>query len=178
MQGCKVILHVCCGPCATESIRRLKEDYSVTCYFYNPCIEPEDEYVKRKEEFVKVCNALGVDFVVGDYDNNGFRVIVNGLENEKEGGLRCLKCYEQRLRKTIEFGVENGFDCFTTTLTISPHKDSKKIFEISKEIIKNKKIKFLEIDFKKKGGFNNSIVMSKELGLYRQGYCGCEFSKG
>ncbi|MBW3021606.1 epoxyqueuosine reductase QueH, partial [Candidatus Woesearchaeota archaeon] len=103
MQGCKVILHVCCGPCATESIRRLKEDYSVTCYFYNPCIEPEDEWVRRKEAFVKVCNSLGVEYVVGDYDIEEFRVIVKGLEKENEGGKRCLLCYEQRLKKTMEY---------------------------------------------------------------------------
>ena len=173
----KLLLHVCCGPCATWAIKSLMEEYSVTCYFYNPCIEPFDEYEKRKDAFVKVCEELGVDYVIGDYDNDSFRELVKGLEDEPENGKRCLKCYEQRLKKAASYGEDNGFDMFTTTLTISPHKRSDVIFRIGNEVIKNKKIKFLEKDFKKKDGFNQSVSMSKEMGLYRQGYCGCEFSK-
>lgn len=177
MRDFKVLLHVCCGPCATETIKRLMDDCSVTCYFYNPCIEPKEEYEKRKKAFVKVCDSLNVKYVIEEYDNEKFRELVMGLENEPEGGKRCLVCYGQRLRRAAAHAEKNGFGAFTTTLTISPHKNSRIIFDIAKEITKNKAINFLEIDFKKKGGFNNSVKMSEELGLYRQNYCGCEFSK-
>lgn len=153
------------------------DEYSVTCYFYNPCIEPLEEYEKRLRGFVKVCESLDVDYAVGDYDNDKFREIVLGLESEPENGLRCLKCYEQRISQSTRFAKENGFDCFTTTLTISPHKDSKVIFDIGNRVGSEAGVRFLDIDFKKKDGFRNSVNLSKEMGLYRQNYCGCEFSK-
>ena len=155
----RVLLHVCCGPCATSSILSLMKDYDVTCYFYNPCIEPKDEYDKRLRHLVAVCEQLGVDYVIGDYDNDLFRKMVKGLENEEEGGLRCMKCYEQRLRKTMEYALKNRFKLFTTTLTISPHKSSRIIFEIGKRLAMDKNIDFLQRDFKKKGGFNASVRM-------------------
>ncbi|MEA3430437.1 MAG: epoxyqueuosine reductase QueH [Nanoarchaeota archaeon] len=173
----KLLLHVCCGPCATSSIKRVIKDYDVICYFYNPCIEPEEEYFKRLKEFVKVCEFLKVDYVIGDYDNDEFRSLVKGREGDVEGGERCLICYEQRLGKVVKYAKENGFDLFTTTLTISPHKRSVDIFEIGKKVSEKFEVEFLEIDFKKKDGFNESVEMSEEMNLYRQNYCGCEFSK-
>ncbi|MBW3014820.1 epoxyqueuosine reductase QueH [Candidatus Woesearchaeota archaeon] len=169
----KLLLHVCCGPCATESIRRLKDEHEVICYFYNPCVEPKEEYERRKDAFVKVCDALAVDYVIGDYDNRKFREIVKGLEAEPENGRRCLRCYEMRLKESGRFAKENGFDVFATTLTISPHKNSRVIFDIGNKAGSEHGVKFLGIDFKKNEGFANSVKMSKELDLYRQNYCGC-----
>ena len=98
----RVLLHVCCGPCATWSIKSLMDDYSVVCYFYNPCIEPEDEYDKRAKAFVKVCESLDVSHVIGQYDNDSFRSLVKGLEDEPENGTRCLKCYEQEIKTMLK----------------------------------------------------------------------------
>ncbi len=170
----KLLLHVCCGCCATHSIKRAMEDYDVTCIFYNPCIEPAGEFEKRADAFRKVCEKLGVDYIVGDYDNAEFRKLVTGHEAQPEGGSRCIICYRQRLQKTAEYAAAHSFDAFTTTLTISPHKNSKLIFSIANEIKGG--VEFVEIDFKKKDGFKRSVEMSKELGIYRQDYCGCEFS--
>jgi predicted adenine nucleotide alpha hydrolase (AANH) superfamily ATPase len=170
----KMLLHVCCGPCATHTIETLKKEFDVTCFFYNPCIEPVSEYEKRLDSFKKVCDNLCVNYVVGDYDNISYREFVKGLETEPENGRRCLKCYELRLRKTAEYASLNGFDIFTTTLTISPHKNSVIIFDIANNSKGN--VDFLARDFKKQNGFPNSVKISKELGIYRQNYCGCEFS--
>jgi len=173
----KILLHVCCGPCATHSIKSLMDEYDVTCFFYNPCIEPEEEYERRKDAFIKVCEKLSVGFVIPTYDNGSFRKVVSGLENEPENGLRCIKCYEQRIRESARYAKENGFYIFTTTLTISPHKNSKVIFDIGRKASADNGVHFLEKDFKKQDGFKCSVEMSKELLIYRQNYCGCEFSK-
>lgn len=170
----KLLLHVCCGPCATHTIETLRKEFDVTCFFYNPCIEPFSEYERRLDAFKRVCEKLNVKYFVGDYDNAAYREFVKGLESEPENGKRCLKCYEFRLVKAAEYSASNGFDIFTTTLTISPHKNSKVIFEIAHNVKRD--VDFLERDFKKLDGFKHSVDMSKELGIYRQNYCGCEFS--
>jgi predicted adenine nucleotide alpha hydrolase (AANH) superfamily ATPase len=151
------------------------EKYDVTCLFYNPCIEPESEYTKRLEAFKHVCEKLGVKYIVGDYDNREFRKLTAGHEQQPEGGSRCIICYKQRLQKSAEYAATHGFDAFTTTLTISPHKNSKIIFDIGSSV--KGSVEFIELDFKKNDGFKHSVDMSKEFGIYRQNYCGCEFSR-
>jgi len=166
----KLLLHVCCAPCSTHAIEVLKKDYSVTLFFSNSNIFPKGEYEKRLDNAMKIAKAYGVELLDDDYNHEAWLKFISGLENEPEKGKRCLKCFEFNLKRTEEAANLYGFDLFTTTLTISPHKDSKKIFEVGKKISD----KFLEIDFN--DGFNHSIELSKKLDLYRQNYCGCEFS--
>lgn len=167
----KILLHTCCAPCSTHSIETLNQNNEITLFFYNPCIYPQEEFNKRLENAKIIAKEYNLKLIIPGHNHQEFLDHIKGFENEPENGKKCLLCYEQRLKKTAEF-AKNNFDKFTTTLTISPHKDSKKIFEIA-----NKLPGFLEIDFKKKDGFKHSIDLSKKHKLYRQNYCGCEFSK-
>ena len=173
----KLLLHSCCGPCSTVVIERLKEDFEVTVFYYNPNIEPKEEYEKRKEEQKKVCQNFGVTFIDFDYDNANWREFVAGLEKEKEGGARCEKCFVYRLSRTAKYAKGHGFDIFATTLSVSPHKNTNLLNNIGEAISEQEKIEFLPENFKKKDGYLRSINLSKELGLYRQNYCGCLFGK-
>ncbi len=170
-------LHSCCGPCSTVVIERLKERFDVTVFYCNPNIEPFEEYEKRKDEQKKVCKVWNVPFVDADYDNAGWHDFVQGLEKEKEGGARCEKCFAFRLKRTAEYAKQNGFDLFATTLSVSPHKNTNVINAVGQEISQEVGIEFLPESFKKKDGYLRSIQISKELGLYRQNYCGCLFAK-
>lgn len=170
------MLHSCCGPCSTVVIERLKERFDVTVFYYNPNIEPFEEYEKRKAEQKKVCQFLQVPFVDADWENEKWHQFVKGLEQEKEGGARCEKCFYCRLKKTAEFAKQNGFKIFASTLSVSPHKNSDVINKVGQEISDLLKIEFLPESFKKKDGYLRSIALSKEFGLYRQNYCGCHFS--
>lgn len=172
----KLLLHSCCGPCSTVCIERMKDKYDLTIFYYNPNIEPVEEYEKRKAYQKQVCDHYGIPYADFDYDNGAWRKFVEGLENEKEGGARCTKCFYYRLKKTAKFAKENGFDCFSTTLTVSPYKNSKTIFEVGKVLEKELEIKFLEENFKKQDGYLRSIELSKQLNLYRQHYCGCLYA--
>ncbi len=180
-----LLLHSCCGPCSTAVIERLVDDYDITVYFYNPCITDWDEYEKRKESqirFIEHYNLhLGgtskVSFIEGDYDPENYFRMVEGYEQEPEGGSRCTICFTQRLRKTAEAAKLGGCPLFTTTLSVSPHKNYPLISAIGKGVAEEYGVEFLDLDFKKKAGFQRSIQMSKEYELYRQNYCGCEFSK-
>lgn len=172
----KLFLHSCCGPCSTVVIERLKSDFDVTVFYFNPNIEPKEEYEKRKNEQKKVCNHFGIPLVDGDYDNACWRKFVEGLENEKEGGARCTKCFQFRLQKTAEMAKVKKFDLFATTLSVSPHKNTLVINSVGESISKEVEIPFLAESFKKKDGYLESIQLSKELGLYRQNYCGCSFA--
>lgn len=173
----KMLLHSCCGPCSTVVIERLKENYDLTIFYCNPNIEPFEEYQKRKSEQQKVCEIMNVPFLDFDYDNAGWREFVSGLENEKEGGARCEKCFLFRLRKTAEYAKEKGYQIFATTLSVSPHKNTIVINKVGEEISKEVNIPFLAESFKKKDGYLRSINLSKEFDLYRQDYCGCLFAK-
>ena len=173
----KLLLHVCCAPCSTYVIEELSKEYEVTLFFYNPNVEPVDEYEKRLVEAEKYAKAKGIPIIVGDYDNIEWHNKVQGHENDKEGGERCDICFKYRIEKTAQLAKEKGFDIFTTTLTISPQKDAKKINKLGKEISKKYKIDFLEEDFKKGGGYMHSVELSKKKDLYRQSYCGCLYSK-
>ena len=176
-----LLLHACCAPCSSYCLEYLSKTFDITVLFYNPNIESEMEYNKRVDElirFIDECRSIeGVNLEILDYDNSEFYNAVEGLEDEKEGGVRCFKCYELRLRKTAEYAKEHDFEYITTTLTISPHKNSDKINEIGVKVAKEYGLKYLLSDFKKNDGFKRSIELSKEYDLYRQSFCGCEFSK-
>lgn len=173
----KLLLHSCCGPCSTVCIERLKSQYDVTVFYHNPNIEPFEEYEKRKEEQKKVCACFSVPFVDADYDNDGWRKFVEGLENEREGGARCTKCFAYRLKRTAEHAKNNGFDVFATTLSVSPHKNTMVINSVGEGISEEEQIEFLPESFKMKDGYLRSINLAKEMSLYRQNYCGCSFAR-
>lgn len=172
----KLLLHSCCAPCSSWCITYLKDYFDITILYYNPNIEPIEEYNKRKNEQIKLCNILGVNIMDCDWDNDLYHEIVKGLEHEVEGGKRCFKCYELRLEYTAKMAKFSNFDYFGTTLTISPLKNSKKINEIGFMLENKYDIKFLPSDFKKKEGYKNSIQLSKKYNLYRQNFCGCIYS--
>ena len=175
----KMLLHSCCGPCSTSVIDRLKDEYDLTIFYYNPNIYPQEEYQKRLAEQQKYVRLIGLDIVVvdGKYDDNtDFESHCVGLEKEKEGGARCSVCFAYRLDKTAQYAKQNGYDIFATTLTVSPHKNAKVINEIGLNIAQKYNIDYLVADFKKQDGYLKSIRLSQKYSLYRQNYCGCKFS--
>lgn len=174
----RLLLHSCCGPCSSSVIERLRDYFDITVIYYNPNIEPKEEYEKRKSEQLRLLNELKIKFMDIDYLNNEYHDKVKGYENEPENGLRCPLCFELRLDKTASLAKENKFDFFGTTLTVSPHKNSKIINEIGLKLEDKYKIKYLVSDFKKEDGYKRSIELSKKYDLYRQDYCGCLYSKG
>jgi predicted adenine nucleotide alpha hydrolase (AANH) superfamily ATPase len=149
----------------------LKSEYDVVLFFSNSNIYPREEYGKRLANAGKIAKHYGLELVEDEYDHSKWLSAVKGLETEPEKGKRCLKCFEFNLKRASDYAKSKGFDFFTTTLTVSPHKDSDKIFEIA-----SKFGNFLEMNFKKKDGFKHSLELSEEHDLYRQEYCGCEFS--
>ncbi len=182
----KILLHSCCGPCSTACIERLMDDYEVTVFFYNPNITDEGEYQMRldaQKTVIEKFNERGafmlsrIGFIEGTYKTEEFFRSVRGFEDQPEGGLRCSQCFQLRLSETARKAKCSGFDYFATTLTVSPHKNYKIISEIGKDIAEQFGIGYLDMDFKKKAGFQRSLELSKKFGLYRQNYCGCEFSK-
>lgn len=175
--GKKLLLHSCCAPCSTTCIERLKDSFSLTVFYYNPNIDSEDEFNLRATEQARYCKTISVDCVIFDYDKQAFLQSAKGLENEAEGGKRCEKCFYLRLKKTAEKCKELGYDYFATTLTVSPLKNATLINKIGKQIESECGVRYLPTDFKKDNGYLRSITLSKENNLYRQNYCGCEFSK-
>ena len=173
----KLLLHSCCAPCSSTCIERLKPHFSLSVYYYNPNIDGVIEFKKRALEQKRLCNAFGVNYIEEKFDSNEFFAIAKGLENAPEGSDRCFKCFYLRLKKTAQYAKENGYDCFATTLTLSPLKNADKINEIGFLIEGEIGVKYLPSDFKKRGGYLRSIELSKEYELYRQNYCGCVFSK-
>ena len=172
----KCLLHICCVGCGAYVSEVLQANYDITLYFYNPSIFPRTEYDKRLDETVKVSEKLGLPLIVGTYNHSIWLESVKGLEQEPERGKRCVVCYDDRLKTTADKAVELGIEYFTTTLSVSPHKDFAKIKEIGDSLAQEFKIKFIDQDFKKQDGFKKACSLSKELNLYRQNYCGCEFS--
>ena len=173
----KLLLHVCCGPCSTHVIKELMNEHSVVLFWSNPNIFPKDEYSRRLKQAKKMAEVHGLSLIEDDYDHQSWLEAVSGFEDEPEGGLRCAKCFEFNLNRTAEYAVTHDLEGFTTTLTISPHKDSTKISEIGEMLAEERGVIFLAQNFKKKDGFRHSIELSKKHGLYRQDYCGCEFSR-
>lgn len=175
--GCKLLLHSCCAPCSSAVIERLKNYFDITVLFYNPNIEPFDEYLKRKNELIRLLDIHSINHLDIDYLNEEYHEKVVGYENEKENGFRCHLCYELRLEKTALLAKENGYDLFGTTLTISPYKNSKVINEIGIKLEEKYDVSYLLSDFKKEEGYKKSIELSKKYNLYRQYYCGCLYSR-
>ena len=175
-----LLIHSCCAPCSSYVLEYLSEYFKITVFYYNPNIYPESEYTKRIAEQQKLIRDMEfrypVSFLAGKYDKEKFYEMAAGMEDLKEGGARCMKCYELRLSEAAVQAVAGGFDYFTTTLSISPMKNAQKLNEIGLRVGEEYGVKYLVSDFKKKNGYKRSIELSKEYGLYRQDYCGCEFS--
>ncbi len=175
-----LLIHSCCAPCSSYVLEYLSEYFKITIFYYNPNIYPESEYTKRILEQQKLIRDMKfrypVSFLAGKYDKEKFYEMAAGMEDLKEGGARCMKCYELRLTETARQAVAGEFDYFTTTLSISPMKNAQKLNEIGVRVGEEYGVKYLVSDFKKKNGYKRSIELSKEYGLYRQDYCGCEFS--
>jgi hypothetical protein len=172
-----LLLHSCCGPCSTSVIDRLIEYFELIVYYYNPNIYPKEEYLRREEEQRLYLESLGIKYILGEYENAKYESAVVGLEDEPESGLRCRECFKLRLEKTAILADELSIEYFTTTLTVSTHKNSKVINEIGIEVAKDYRVEYLISDFKKNDGYRKSVEMSQELGMYRQDYCGCLYSK-
>lgn len=175
-----LFLHSCCAPCSSYVLEYLSEYFSITVFYYNPNIYPEEEYDKRVEEqkhFIGRFPAKHtISFVEGTYDKDRFYEQTRGLEQIPEGGARCFICYELRLREAAEYAKEYGMDYFTTTLSISPMKNAEKLNEIGEKLAQEYGVQYLNSDFKKKNGYKRSVELSGEYGMYRQDYCGCVFS--
>ncbi len=176
-----LFLHSCCAPCSSYVFEYLSEYFDITDFYYNPNIYPPEEYEKRVREIKRLIEEQPhkheVAFVEGKYDPERFFEIAKGLEKCPEGGERCAKCFELRLRETAKEAKERGFDLVTTSLTISPLKNAALLNEIGERVCREEGVTWLPSDFKKRGGYQRSIELSKEYGLYRQDYCGCVFSK-
>lgn len=177
----KLLLHACCAPCSSYCIEYLSDYFEITIYYYNPNIDKKEEYNYRYSELERFIHEFKTKYPVhlinAGYHKDDFVQIARGLENEPERGKRCLKCYRLRLSKSFEYAKTNNFDYVTTTLTLSPHKNSKVINEIGSELENIYGVPYLYSDFKKRDGYKRSIVLSHEYNLYRQDYCGCEYSK-
>jgi len=176
----KLLLHSCCAPCSSYVLEYLSNYFEITVFYYNPNIFPESEYTKRILEQQMLIQDMKVkhpvSFLAGSYERDKFYEIAAGLEHLKEGGERCFKCYELRFEEAAKIAQEGEFDYFTTTLSISPMKNAEKLNEIGNKVGAKYGVSYLQSDFKKKNGYKRSIEISKEFGLYRQDYCGCEFS--
>lgn len=175
-----LLLHSCCAPCSSYVLEYLSSYFKITVLYYNPNIYPESEYSKRIIEQQTLIGEMDtkypVQFIAGSYDKEKFYEMAKGLEEVKEGGVRCFKCYELRLRETAEIAKEGGYDYFATTLSISPLKNAAKLNEIGLKLAEEYGVSYLTSDFKKKNGYKRSVELSAQYGLYRQDYCGCEFS--
>lgn len=176
-----LLLHSCCAPCSSYVLKYLSEYFKITLLYFNPNIFPQEEYIKRVNEQKRLISELPVrnpiEFLEGRYEPQEFFDAVKGMENEPEGGSRCMVCYEMRLREAAIYASRMGFDYFTTTLSISPLKNAEKINEIGTRLGEEYGVKHLPSDFKKKEGYKQSVELSKEYNLYRQNFCGCVYSQ-
>lgn len=176
-----LLLHSCCAPCSSYCLTYLSDYFRITVDYYNPNIYPPEEYRLRADEQKHLIERLParypITYTEGAYDPEVFFEMARGLEEVKEGGERCFRCYELRLREAAERAVEGGFDYFTTTLSISPLKNAAKLNEIGARLAKEYQVRYLFSDFKKKNGYRRSVELSEEYGLYRQNYCGCVYSR-
>jgi hypothetical protein len=174
-----LLLHSCCGPCSSSVLERLRDHFRVTVFYYNPNIEPEEEYLHRKAEQQRLLGILGGEtgWLECDYDHEAFEAFAPGMAEELEGGKRCLACFAMRLNETAAQAKEHGFEYFTTTLSVSPHKNAENVNRAGEAAGERYDVKYLYADFKKKNGYLRSLQLSAEYQLYRQNYCGCLYSK-
>ncbi len=183
-QAPTLLLHACCAPCSSYVLEYLTRYFRITVFYYNPNIYPQKEYAHRASEEERLIEEMTengvfchpVQLIEGAFDTDAFYEAVQGLEKIPEGGQRCWACFRLRLFETAKMAAEKGFDYFTTTLSVSPHKNAEKINEVGEEAAREMGVKWLPSDFKKKNGYQRSIALSGEYGLYRQNYCGCKFS--
>lgn len=181
----RVLLHACCGPCSTACVERLVADYSVTLYYYNPNITDREEYYLRRDTLLQFLKAFNeehrdtcvVSYLEGPYDPDRWTAKCEPLKDEPEGGMRCDVCFALRLQETAKRAGEMGFEYFTTTMSVSPHKNYDKIRTLGMSLEEMTSARFLDIDFKKKNGFGRSVQLSRHYGLYRQNFCGCEYAR-
>ena len=174
-----LLLHACCAPCASHELTFLPDRFDLTVYYYNPNITEDEEREKRYDELARLISEMcpTVGLIKGEADKEKFLELSKGLEKVPEGGLRCAKCFRLRLEETARRAAEEGFDYFATTLTLSPLKNPMLINDIGEVLAEKYGVKYLASDFKKDGGYQHSIELSKQYDLYRQNYCGCVFSK-
>ena len=176
-----LLLHSCCAPCSSYVLEYLSEYFRITVFYFNPNITSREEYEKRIAEQKRLISLLPaknpLDFIEGEYCPEEFFELAKGLESAPEGGERCFKCYRQRIARAADYAKEKGFDYFTTTLSVSPHKNAEKLNEIGGEEAKRTGVPYLFSDFKKREGYKRSIALSAQYGLYRQSYCGCIYSR-
>lgn len=176
----RLLLHACCAPCSSSVLERVTPYFDVTLFFYNPNITDKNEYEYRLSELHRFVSAVygdKVKILEGEYNAERFYDLAKGLEDLPEGGNRCFNCYYDRLFETAKTAKVGLYDCYCTTLSVSPYKNADKLNEIGQQISKEIGVDFLPSDFKKGQGYVRSIELSKEYGLYRQNYCGCEFSR-
>lgn len=177
----KLLIHACCAPCSSYVFEYLNKYFDITAYFYNPNISTDDEFNHRAEELKRFSKEFPMEnevcVKIEDYNHMEFINMIAGKEDLKEGGARCYDCYALRLEKSARYAKENGFDMFTTTLSISPHKNAEWLNNLGREFSEKYNIDYLYSDFKKKNGYKRSCDLSREYNLYRQSFCGCEFSK-
>lgn len=171
-----LLLHICCAPCATAVVRRLQEVYEIRGFFYNPNIFPEEEYERRREAVAQLAAAWKIPVEWGEYEHGYFLESVRGLEGQPEGGARCAVCFALRLERAAERGRQLGIPLLASTLTIGRNKPAAVINRLGREVGARHGLEFLEEDWKKRDGFKQSVELSRALGIYRQRYCGCEFS--
>ncbi len=176
MKEHNLLLHVCCATCSLHPYFLLRKEYSIKFYFYNPNIHPEKEYIKRLEGVKFVAEKYKIPLIIGKYQEDKWFDLTKSLKDEPEGGKRCNICFKMRLEETSKMAKKENFKFFTTTLSVSPHKNANIINKIGKSIAAKNNLNFYEANFKKKDGFKKTIQKSKELNLYRQNYCGCIYS--
>lgn len=172
----KILLHACCAPCAGYVLEQLSLDFDPVIFYSNPNIHPEDEYIRRRDELIKYAASKNMPFIEDRYNAAEWYASIRGLECEPEKGSRCTCCFTMRLQKTASYALKNGFKCFTTTLTISPHKNSQVILEVGQNIAEQNNLYFLAQDFKKKDGYKKAMQIARNENFYRQQYCGCVYS--
>ncbi len=173
----KLLLHTCCGPCATAVIEQLTPRFEIECFWYNPNIQPEAEYQRRLEGMRVVAEAAALPLIEAEYDEAGWEAAITGLQQEPEGGWRCQVCFKYRLQRTAQHAAEHGFTHFATTLGVSPYKNVKGINTIGEQYAQQLGLSFVAENFRKRNGFQRSVQLSRELHLYRQNYCGCRYSQ-
>lgn len=175
-----LMMHICCAPCGSYVLEYLSEYFDITLLYYNPNIYPKAEYDRRLGEIEKLLSAApfcrNVELLVGEYEYDNWLEYIKGTENEREGGARCTLCFENRLEKTAETARKMQFDWFCTTLTISPHKNAGLINSIGERLRERYGVPFLPSDFKKREGYKRSTELCREYDIYRQNYCGCNYS--